>query len=235
MRSLRKPWPPALCLGVLVLGFQLLSWAFLQPSAVRRRPWHVLRRSQGEEVDPVDTVEADADEEGEVLYFGGVSQEREELEETEAMQIAGRINQALAMRRLPLARLELRTEWELEAEVTDETRICVPERVLRYEELDVLPNATTEEIRLKHPSVGERYRIFNELKLVLLYLEIAEDVEDCAAAMAGKGRWKLFGQEQLITRDDDEDDEWNWARWEEGNNESGITLQPESSLMEVRV
>ncbi|OLP95347.1 hypothetical protein AK812_SmicGene22533, partial [Symbiodinium microadriaticum] len=47
---------------VLVLGFQLLSWAFLQPSAVRRRPWHVLRRSQGEEVDPVDTVEADADE-----------------------------------------------------------------------------------------------------------------------------------------------------------------------------
>ncbi|CAE7494812.1 unnamed protein product, partial [Symbiodinium sp. CCMP2456] len=93
MRSLRKPWHPALCLGVLAFGLHLLSWAFVPPSAVRRRPSHVLRRSQGEEVDPVDTVEADADEEDEVLYFGGVSQEREEPEETEAMQIAGRINQ----------------------------------------------------------------------------------------------------------------------------------------------
>eukprot|EP00439_Symbiodinium_sp_Y106_P023186 s3748_g2.t2 len=202
MRGLRKPWHPALCLGVLILGFQLLSWAFVQPSSVRtgrRRPRHVLRRSQGEEADPVDTVEADADEEGEVLYFGGVSQEREEPEETEAMQIAGRINQALAMRRLPLARLE-------EAPIA-------PVETGWYEELDVLPNATTEEIRLK-------------------YLEIAEDVEERLGYLLEEGRGGSY-EEQLLTRDDEEDDEWNWARWEEGNNESGITLQPESSLMEA--
>jgi len=147
----------------------------------------------------VDTVEADADEEGEVLYFGGVSQEREEPEETEAMQIAGRINQALAMRRLPLARLE-------EAPIA-------PVETGWYEELDVLPNATTEEIRLK-------------------YLEIAEDVEERLGYLLEEGRGGSY-EEQLLTRDDEEDDEWNWARWEEGNNESGITLQPESSLMEA--
>lgn len=37
---------------------------------------------------------SDADADGEVLYFGGVSEERREPEDTEAMQIAARINEA---------------------------------------------------------------------------------------------------------------------------------------------
>ncbi|CAE7299678.1 unnamed protein product [Symbiodinium natans] len=133
---MRKPCYAVLPLGVLILGLQLLTTAFVQPSGQRRRPGRVLRRSQGEE-DLPDTVELDSDEEGEVLYFGGVSQEREEPEETEAMQIASRINQALAMRRLPLSRLQ--------------GAPAAPVETAWYEELDVLPNATTEEIRLKCP------------------------------------------------------------------------------------
>lgn len=110
------------------------------------------------------------------------------------MQIAFRINEALALRRVvqskPVGPVD--TAW--------------------YDELGVLPNATTEEIRLK-------------------YLEIAETVEEDLAYLLEQGEGGSY-QAQLEARDDEEDDEYSWTRWED-EGEDAITLQPKSDIMEA--
>jgi len=149
-----------------------------------------------DDVPHVDEDDVDEDEEGEVLYFGGVSQERKEPEETEAMQIASRINEALAMKRVP------------------EPKPTGPVDTAWYDELGVLPNATTEEIRLK-------------------YLEIAETVEEDLAYLLEEGEGGSY-QAQLEARDDEDDDEYSWTRWEDDiQGEDAITLQQDSSIMEA--
>jgi len=96
------------------------------------------------------------DGEGPPLYFGGATEERRERpEESEAQRVASRINEALAMRRLPkpapLAIVE--TGW--------------------YEELGIEPTATQEEITLRYLEHAE------DLEERLAYLlEGAEDEED---------------------------------------------------------
>lgn len=73
------------------------------------------------------------DEEAEPLFFGGVTQQRRErIEETEAMRVASRINEALAMKRLPQEEplMLAETEW--------------------YDELGVDPTATPEELRIRY-------------------------------------------------------------------------------------
>eukprot|EP00435_Cladocopium_sp_Y103_P013555 s1928_g3.t1 len=149
---------------------------------------------RGEDGDQLNADELEDDEEGEILYFGGVSQERKEPEETEAMQIASRINEALALRRVP------------------QSKPVGPVDTAWYDELGVLPNATTEEIRLK-------------------YLEIAETVEEDLAYLLGQGEGGSY-QAQLEARDDEEDDEYSWTRWED-EGEDAITLQPKSDIMEA--
>lgn len=109
------------------------------------------------------------------------------------MQIASRINEALALRRVaqsPVGPVD--TAW--------------------YDELGVLPNATTEQIRLK-------------------YLEIAETVEEDLAYLLEQGEGGSY-QAQLEARDDEEDDEYSWTRWED-EGEDAITLQPKSDIMEA--
>lgn len=109
------------------------------------------------------------------------------------MQIASRINEALALRRVaqsPVGPVD--TAW--------------------YDELGVLPNATTEHIRLK-------------------YLEIAETVEEDLAYLLEQGEGGSY-QAQLEARDDEEDDEYSWTRWED-EGEDAITLQPKSDIMEA--
>lgn len=112
------------------------------------------------------------------------------------MQIASRINEALALRRVaqsqPVETGPVDTAW--------------------YDELGVLPNATSEQIRLK-------------------YLEIAETVEEDLAYLLEQGEGRSY-QAQLEARDDEEDDEYSWTRWED-EGEDAITLQPKSDIMEA--
>jgi len=112
------------------------------------------------------------------------------------MQIASRINEALALRRVaqsqPVETGPVDTAW--------------------YDELGVLPNATSEQIRLK-------------------YLEIAETVEEDLAYLLEQGEGGSY-QAQLEARDDEEDDEYSWTRWED-EGEDAITLQPKSDIMEA--
>jgi len=77
------------------------------------------------------------DEEDQTLYFGGAYEERQEAEETEAMRVASRINQALAMKRLPKqapAQL-VETAW--------------------YDELGVSPTSSQEELTAKYLELAE--------------------------------------------------------------------------------
>ncbi|CAJ1334379.1 unnamed protein product, partial [Effrenium voratum] len=82
----------------------------------------------------------------------------------------------------------------------------------QYDELGVPPGATSEEIRLK-------------------YLEIAEEVEENLAFLLEQGEGGEY-QEQVTARDDEDDDEFEWTRWEE-EGEDAIALQPESSLAQA--
>lgn len=92
---------------------------------------------RAQESDPGTEAVEDPDEEGEILYFGGVAEERKEPEETEAMQIASRINEALALKRSP------------------EPTYTAPVDTAWYDELGVSPNASTEEIRLRYLEIAE--------------------------------------------------------------------------------
>lgn len=88
---------------------------------------------------PMDEIEGfDEDfDEDQTLYFGGVAARRNEPEESEAMGVARRINQALAMRRLPKqAPVTLKeTAW--------------------YEELGISPTASQDELRTRYLDLAE--------------------------------------------------------------------------------
>ncbi|CAK8993884.1 unnamed protein product [Durusdinium trenchii] len=75
------------------------------------------------------------EEESDVLERGKQSQHR--MKETEAMQIASRINEALALKRSP------------------EPTYTAPVDTAWYDELGVSPNASTEEIRLRYLEIAE--------------------------------------------------------------------------------
>ncbi|CAJ1377748.1 unnamed protein product, partial [Effrenium voratum] len=176
--------------------FSLASQNVWREGSLRARMLRIPRRAEEAETgeDAAGDVPEDEDEEGQVLYFGGATEERTEPQETEAMQIAGRINEALALKRVPKPVLAgpVDTAW--------------------YDELGVPPSATSEEIRLK-------------------YLEIAEEVEENLAFLLEQGEGGEY-QEQVTARDDEDDDEFEWTRWEE-EGEDAIALQPESSLAQA--
>lgn len=135
----------------------------------------------------------ESDEEGEeepTLYFGGVTEEREEgPEETEPMRIASRINEALAMRRAPkpapLALAE--TGW--------------------YEELGVPPTATQEDLLLNYLEHAEE----TEAKLAYLLEGGDEDDEE----EEGFGDDDEVDEEGVRTSNEEEEEEGEEAGLEE--------------------
>jgi len=133
--------------------------------------------TEGEAEAPLDTTaeeekeEASAGSKGdEVLYFGGIAQERAKApEETEPMRVASRINQALAARRLPR-----------------EVPLAFPAERGWYDELGVAPTATQAEITVAYLERA------SEVEQRLAYLlegaaegEESEPSEDLAALAEG--------------------------------------------------
>lgn len=152
------------CTGVAVAGALLLpclgGWQSIGASGIgyvmpRCRSQRIARASQGGGVDVQREAKADdalrssthgdegadvppAPEGDSTLFFGGVAAEREKKpEESEAQRVANRINEALAMRRMPrpapLAIAE--TGW--------------------YDELGIAPTATQEELTLAYLEQAE--------------------------------------------------------------------------------
>jgi len=103
----------------------------------------------------VDVV--DEDKEDGTLYFGGVSAERGQPEETETMRVASRINQALVMKRSP------------------EPAPLVPAETGWYDELGVAPTATQEELTLRYLAHAEEVE---ERLAFLLESSSQDDLDD---------------------------------------------------------
>jgi len=141
---------------------------------------------EAEASDP-DGDAASGQEEDKTYYFGGVSEKAKEPEEKEVVQVASRINQALAMRRAP-----------------KKSKPDAPVDTAWYDELGLDPKASADQIRLRYLELA----VDAEEQLAYLLEEggdenslLEDEVRALEEASEDELQWEDFGP-----RDDDEED-----------------------------